>query len=149
MVAHASPDASRCLPGACQMPPDALQATVWVRSLGSYKDPVLPNTRIQNYLIRGSSFGSGGWRDPSSPAGPIFHSADWSHFAKTLLKDGLFVFDQDCGAMPPLPGLSSCTVHEWRPSKQGSGLGAGPFFTFEGSTLLGLLVGPQSIVHRE
>ena len=35
MVAHASPDASRCLPGASQMPPD-VQDTVWVRSLGSW-----------------------------------------------------------------------------------------------------------------
>ena len=58
--------------------------------------------------------------------------AGWSHFAKTLLQDGLFVFDQDCGALPPLPGLSSCTVHEWRPSKQGSGLDAGPLFILEG-----------------
>ena len=89
--------------------------------------------------------GPGGLRDPSSSCGPIFYPAGWSHFAKTLLRNGPMAPDRGSDAMPSHPELPSCTVHEWRPSKQGSGLGAGPLFTFEGSTLLGLLVGPQSM----
>ena len=81
-------------------------------------------------------FGSGGWRDPSSPAGPIIYSADWSHFAKTLLRDRPFLLigivtlcrhTLSCPLVQCIDGALQSKVRGWTPAR---------LFILEGSTLL-------------